>query len=107
MRPFAVGLCQIAPFEHSHRNAISFSSAQCNSAQPRKTIAGSSDATLRNDKAAAPRQSVCVPTKTRAASVGETFIFISYRDKAGASPLASAITGETLYVDCGYNIMGF
>jgi enoyl-[acyl-carrier protein] reductase I len=24
-----------------------------------------------------------------------------------ASPLASAITGETLYVDCGYNIMGF
>ncbi len=24
-----------------------------------------------------------------------------------ASPLSSAITGETLYVDCGYNIMGF
>ena len=24
-----------------------------------------------------------------------------------ASPLAGAITGETLYVDCGYNIMGF
>ncbi|MGC1477892.1 MAG: SDR family oxidoreductase, partial [Terriglobales bacterium] len=24
-----------------------------------------------------------------------------------ASPLASAVTGETLYVDCGYNIMGF
>ena len=24
-----------------------------------------------------------------------------------ASDLASAITGETLYVDCGYNIMGF
>ena len=24
-----------------------------------------------------------------------------------ASPLASAITGETIYVDCGYNIMGF
>ena len=24
-----------------------------------------------------------------------------------ASPLSSAITGETLYVDCGYNIMGY
>ncbi len=24
-----------------------------------------------------------------------------------ASPLAAAITGETLFVDCGYNIMGF
>ncbi len=24
-----------------------------------------------------------------------------------ASPLSSAVTGETLYVDCGYNIMGF
>jgi enoyl-[acyl-carrier protein] reductase I len=24
-----------------------------------------------------------------------------------ASPLASGITGEVMYVDCGYNIMGF
>jgi enoyl-[acyl-carrier protein] reductase I len=24
-----------------------------------------------------------------------------------ASDLASAVTGEVLYVDCGYNIMGF
>ena len=24
-----------------------------------------------------------------------------------ASDLASAVTGETIYVDCGYNIMGF
>ena len=24
-----------------------------------------------------------------------------------ASDLASAVTGETLYVDCGYNIMGY
>jgi enoyl-[acyl-carrier protein] reductase I len=24
-----------------------------------------------------------------------------------ASDLATAITGETIYVDCGYNIMGF
>ena len=32
--------------------------------------------------------------------VGGTALFL-------ASPLASAITGETIYVDCGYNIMGF
>jgi len=24
-----------------------------------------------------------------------------------ASDLASGVTGETIYVDCGYNIMGF
>ena len=24
-----------------------------------------------------------------------------------ASDLSTAITGETIYVDCGYNIMGF
>jgi enoyl-[acyl-carrier protein] reductase I len=34
------------------------------------------------------------------AEVGGTALFL-------ASDLASAITGETLYVDCGYNIMGF
>lgn len=32
--------------------------------------------------------------------VGDTALFLS-------SPLGSGITGETLYVDCGYNIMGF
>jgi enoyl-[acyl-carrier protein] reductase I len=32
--------------------------------------------------------------------VGQTAVFL-------ASDLASGITGETLYVDCGYNIMGF
>ena len=32
--------------------------------------------------------------------VGGTALFL-------ASDLASAITGETLYVDCGYNIMGY
>ena len=31
--------------------------------------------------------------------VGGTALFL-------ASPLGSGITGETLYVDCGYNIMG-
>jgi enoyl-[acyl-carrier protein] reductase I len=24
-----------------------------------------------------------------------------------ASDLSSAVTGETLYVDCGYNVMGY
>jgi enoyl-[acyl-carrier protein] reductase I len=32
--------------------------------------------------------------------VGDTALFL-------ASDLSSAITGETIYVDCGYNIMGF
>jgi len=32
--------------------------------------------------------------------VGGTALFL-------ASNLSSAVTGETLYVDCGYNIMGF
>ena len=32
--------------------------------------------------------------------VGGAALFLS-------SPLSSAITGETIYVDCGYNIMGF
>jgi enoyl-[acyl-carrier protein] reductase I len=32
--------------------------------------------------------------------VGGTALFL-------ASPLSSGITGETIYVDCGYNIMGF
>ncbi len=32
--------------------------------------------------------------------VGDTALFL-------CSPLSSAITGETIYVDCGYNIMGF
>ncbi len=32
--------------------------------------------------------------------VGDTALFL-------CSPLSSAVTGETIYVDCGYNIMGF
>lgn len=35
----------------------------------------------------------------RASEVGNTALFL-------ASDLASGITGETIYVDCGYNIMG-
>ncbi len=32
--------------------------------------------------------------------VGKTGLFL-------ASDLSTGITGETIYVDCGYNIMGF
>jgi enoyl-[acyl-carrier protein] reductase I len=35
-----------------------------------------------------------------AREVGDTAVFL-------ASDLSTAITGETIYVDCGYNIMGF
>jgi enoyl-[acyl-carrier protein] reductase I len=35
----------------------------------------------------------------QASEVGNTALFL-------VSPLASGITGETIYVDCGYNIMG-
>jgi len=35
----------------------------------------------------------------RASEVGNTALFL-------VSDLASGITGETIYVDCGYNIMG-
>jgi enoyl-[acyl-carrier protein] reductase I len=35
-----------------------------------------------------------------AAEVGKTALYL-------ASDLASGVTGETIYVDCGYNIMGF
>jgi enoyl-[acyl-carrier protein] reductase I len=32
--------------------------------------------------------------------VGGAALFLS-------SPLAGAVTGEVLYVDCGFNVMGF
>ena len=35
----------------------------------------------------------------QASEVGNTALFL-------VSDLSSAITGETIYVDCGYNIMG-
>jgi enoyl-[acyl-carrier protein] reductase I len=35
-----------------------------------------------------------------ASEVGDTAVYL-------ASDLSAAITGETLHVDCGYNIMGF
>ena len=41
-----------------------------------------------------------IPRGGRPRDIAEAALFL-------ASDLASAITGETLYVDCGYNIMGF
>jgi len=35
-----------------------------------------------------------------AAEVGNAALFL-------ASDLSTGVTGETIYVDCGYNIMGF
>ena len=35
-----------------------------------------------------------------AEEIGKTALFL-------ASDLSTGVTGETLYVDCGYNIMGF
>jgi enoyl-[acyl-carrier protein] reductase I len=47
-------------------------------------------------------QSERAPLKrsVEAKEVGDTAVFL-------ASDLSTAITGETIYVDCGYNIMGF
>ena len=86
VRPFAVDLRHVVGLEHGHEHRPSVP----DSAQPRKTIAGSSDATLRNDSDAAPRQSACVPTKTRAASVGETIILMSNRARTGPRPSVRA-----------------
>ncbi len=48
------------------------------------------------------RHAECAPLKRNVEpkEVGNTALFL-------ASDLGSGITGETLYVDCGYNIMGF
>jgi len=69
------------------------------SAGPIKTLAargvGDFSTMLKNHAEHAP-----LKRNVDAKEVGDTALFL-------ASDLASAITGETLYVDCGYNIMGF
>jgi len=69
------------------------------SAGPIKTLAargvGDFSLMLKNHAEHAP-----LKRNVDAKEVGYTALFL-------ASDLASAITGETLYVDCGYNIMGF
>ena len=69
------------------------------SAGPIKTLAargvGDFSTMLKNHAEHAP-----LKRNVDAKEVGDTALFL-------ASDLASAITGETVYVDCGYNIMGF
>ncbi|HZD93521.1 MAG TPA: enoyl-ACP reductase [Candidatus Sulfotelmatobacter sp.] len=69
------------------------------SAGPIKTLAargvGDFSSMLKNHAEHAPLKRNVEPKE-----VGDTALFL-------ASELGSGITGETLYVDCGYNIMGF
>jgi enoyl-[acyl-carrier protein] reductase I len=69
------------------------------SAGPIKTLAargvGDFSQMLKNHAEHAPLKRNVDPKE-----VGDTALFL-------ASDLGSGITGETLYVDCGYNIMGF
>ena len=44
-------------------------------------------------------RTLAAQTERTASEVGNTALFL-------VSDLASGITGETIYVDCGYNIMG-
>ena len=69
------------------------------SAGPIKTLAargiGDLSVMLKNHAEHAPLKRNVEPRE-----VGDTALFL-------ASELGSGITGETIYVDCGYNIMGF
>src|SRR5207302_912183 len=69
------------------------------SAGPIKTLAargvGDLGLMMKNHAAHSPLQRTVEPRE-----VGNTALFL-------ASELATGITGETIYVDCGYNIMGF
>jgi len=69
------------------------------SAGPIKTLAargvGDFSQMLKNHAEHAP-----LKRNVEVKEVGDTALFL-------CSPLSSGITGETLYVDCGYNIMGF
>ena len=69
------------------------------SAGPIKTLAargvGDFSTMLKNHAEHAPLKRNVEPRE-----VGDTALFLS-------SDLGSGITGETIYVDCGYNIMGF
>ena len=69
------------------------------SAGPIKTLAargvGDFSQMLKNHAEHAPLKRNVDPKE-----VGDTALFLS-------SDLGSGITGETIYVDCGYNIMGF
>jgi enoyl-[acyl-carrier protein] reductase I len=69
------------------------------SAGPLKTLAARAVAGI-NDMMKAHAERAPLKRNVEAAEVGATAAFL-------LSPAGSGITGETLYVDCGYNIMGF
>ena len=69
------------------------------SAGPIKTLAARGIANL-GDMLKAHADKAPLRRNVDAAEVGATAVFL-------LSPGGSGITGETIYVDCGYNIMGF
>ena len=69
------------------------------SAGPIKTLAARGIAGL-SDMLKAHRETAPLQRNVDVAEVGSTGVFL-------ASDASSGITGETIYVDCGYNIMGF
>jgi len=69
------------------------------SAGPLKTLAARAVAGI-NDMMKAHAERAPLKRNVEAAEVGGTAAFL-------LSPAGSGITGETIYVDCGYNIMGF
>lgn len=69
------------------------------SAGPIKTLAARGIGGL-SDMLKAHAERAPLGRNVEQAEVGGTALFL-------ASDLASGVTGETLYVDCGYNIMGF
>jgi enoyl-[acyl-carrier protein] reductase I len=69
------------------------------SAGPIKTLAARGISGL-GDMLASHAQRAPLQRNVEVAEVGSTGVFL-------ASDASSGITGETIYVDCGYNIMGF
>jgi enoyl-[acyl-carrier protein] reductase I len=69
------------------------------SAGPIKTLAARGISGL-SDMLKAHRETAPLQRNVEVAEVGATGVFL-------ASDASSGITGETIYVDCGYNIMGF
>jgi len=69
------------------------------SAGPLKTLAARAVAGI-NDMMKAHAERAPLKRNVEASEVGGTAAFL-------LSPAGSGITGETIYVDCGYNIMGF
>ena len=69
------------------------------SAGPIRTLAARGISGL-SDMLKAHRETAPLQRNVEVAEVGSAGVFL-------ASDASSGITGETLYVDCGYNIMGF